>query len=107
MRKVINVIHHVKKNPKYKNNTITSLDSEKNTNTVFDMRVRGGGLPESEPDNFDCFDIGHVNGRPYRKGGSVIITLPKRLEKYKDIIEDTINQYKTAQVYPIIIFKEG
>ena len=34
MRKVINVIHHVKKNPKYKNNTITSLDSEKNVNKI-------------------------------------------------------------------------
>lgn len=81
---------------------------KKNENKIiYDIRKRGGGIPLTEKDNFDCFDIGHVNGRPYRKGGSVIITLPKRLEKYKDIIEDTINQYKTAQVYPIIIFKEG
>lgn len=73
---------------------------------VYDMRQRGGGLPEGEKDNFNCFDIGHIFGRPYRKGGTLIITLPKKLEPYKQIIEDTIKQYSVAEEYPIVIFKE-
>ena len=73
---------------------------------VYDMRQRGGGLPESEKDNYNCFDIGHIFGRPYRKGGSFIITLPKRLEEHKKMIEETVKQYCAAEEYPIIIFEE-
>ena len=73
---------------------------------VYDMRKRGGGLPESEKDNYNCFDIGHILGRPYRKGGSFIITLPIRLKKHKDMIEQTVKQYCAAEEYPIIIFEE-
>lgn len=73
---------------------------------VYDMRQRGGGLPESEKDNYNCFDIGHIYGRPYRKGGSIIITLPKKLEPHKDMIMETVKQYCIAEEYPIIIFKE-
>ena len=70
------------------------------------MRKRGGGLPESEKDNYNCFDIGHILGRPYRKGGSFIITLPIRLKEHKDMIEQTVKQYCAAEEYPIIIFEE-
>lgn len=73
---------------------------------VYDMRQRGGGLPESEKDNYNCFDIGHIYGRPYRKGGSTIITLPKKIEPHKDMIMETVKQYCIAEEYPIIIFKE-
>ena len=71
-----------------------------------DMRQRGGGLPESEPDNYDCFDIGNIIGRPYRKGGSLIITLPKNLKPYESIVMNTVKQYMLAEDYPIIIYKE-
>ena len=73
---------------------------------IYDMRQRGGGLPESEKDNYNCFDIGHIFGRPYRKGGSFIVTLPKRLEQHKDMLLETIKQYCAAEEYPIIIFEE-
>lgn len=73
---------------------------------VYDMRQRGGGLPEIEKDNYNCFDIGHIYGRPYRKGGSTIITLPKKLETHKNMIMETVKQYCVAEEYPIIIFKE-
>jgi len=77
------------------------------TNTlIYDMRQRGGGLPEGEKDNYNCFDIGHIYGRPYRKGGSIIITLPKKLEKHKNMIMETVKKYCIAEEYPIIIFKE-
>lgn len=73
---------------------------------VYDMRQRGGGLPESLADNYNCFDIGHIYGRPYRKGGATIITLPKKLESHKEMIMETVKQYCVAEEYPIIIFKE-
>ena len=73
---------------------------------LYDMRQRGGGLPEGEKPVYDCFDIGHVFGRPYRKGGTIIVTLPKRLEPHKEMIEQTIAQYCAAEEYPVVIFEE-
>lgn len=83
-----------------------SQDVTKTENTIYDMRQRGGGLPVDADDNFDCFDIGNMNGRPYRKAGSLIITLPKYLKEYKDEVMDIVKQYMLAEDYPIIIFKE-
>lgn len=85
--------------------TIQIRQDETNT-LIYDMRQRGGGLPEGEKDNYNCFDIGHIYGRPYRKGGSIIITLPKKLEQHKEMIMETVKQYCVAEEYPIIIFKE-
>lgn len=79
---------------------------DKKETLVYDMRQRGGGLPESEKDNYNCFDIGHMFGRPYRKGGSLIVTLPKKLKPFKDRIEETVKQYCVAEEYPIILFEE-
>lgn len=85
--------------------TIQIRQSESNT-LIYDMRQRGGGLPETEKDNYNCFDIGHIYGRPYRKGGTIVVTLPKKLEPHKAIIEETVKQYCAAEEYPIILFKE-
>lgn len=82
------------------------IRQDKRETLVYDMRQRGGGLPESEKDNYNCFDIGHIYGRPYRKGGSLIITLPKKLKPFKDRIEETVKQYCIAEEYPIILFEE-
>ena len=82
---------------------IKQKNSEK---IIYDMRQRGGGLPIEEIDNYECFDIGHINGRPYRKASTLIITLPKYLEDHKELIMSTIKQYSVAEDYPIIIFKE-
>ena len=41
-----------------------------------DVRVIGGG--SSKYDNYDYIDTGNINGRPYRVGTSMVITLPKR-----------------------------
>jgi hypothetical protein len=81
-------------------------DTTKTENTVYDMRQRGGGLPVDAEDNFDCFDIGNIYGRPYRKAGTLIITLPKSLEDHKDTVMSIVKQYMLAEDYPIIIFKE-
>ena len=87
---------------------LITIKVRQNTNktVIYDMRQRGGGLPLEAKDNYDCVDIGHLYGRPYRKAGTIIITLPKRLEAYKDIINQTIKQYCVADDYPILLFEE-
>jgi hypothetical protein len=72
---------------------------------VVDARVPGGGLPSGEPDDYDLIDIGNMYGRPYRIGSSLIIKLPKRLEPYKEIIEDAVMQHIQAGDYPVLLFK--
>lgn len=72
-----------------------------------DIRQLGGGLKEEREDNFNMLDIGNSFGRPIRKGGSTIITLPKSMEKYDARIRETIEQHKVADRYYYIIYKEG
>lgn len=86
---------------------ITEIHVErvKNDIEIYDTRVRGGGIPESAKDDFNMLDIGHIYGRPYRKAGTIIITLPKRLEEHKDIIEEAIQRNIVAEEMPIIIFE--
>lgn len=77
-----------------------------NSINIYDMRQLGGGLPEDLPDNYNLLDIGHINGRPYRDAATLIITLPKRYEKYKDEIEEAINEYKVGEDYCALFFKD-
>ncbi len=86
---------------------VASLKVIKNTVAKnYDMRVLGGGLPEEGyHDNFDLLDIGHINGRSYRLGGAMIITLPKRLEIHKLIIEEVVKKHCTSGDYPVILFE--
>lgn len=85
--------------------TIT-IEQKKDTNTIHDLRKRGGGLPLDKKDNFNCFDIGNINGRPYRRAATTIIKLPKRLEKHKNLIYKTIRQYDIAENYCVILFED-
>ena len=71
-----------------------------------DMRLKGGGLPNDMPDNFNLLDIGHIYGRPYRQANTLVITLPKKYEQYKDEILEVINKYKVAEDYPILFFED-
>ena len=73
---------------------------------INDMRQLGGGLPDDLPDNYNLLDIGHINGRPYRTGGSIVFKMPKKYEKYKEMIMEAINKYKGAEDYPIIFFED-
>lgn len=65
---------------------------EKKESKLYDMRQRGGGIPESSVENFECLDIGNISGRPYRKGGALITTvrLPMKYE------------YRESELYEII-----
>lgn len=73
---------------------------------VTDMRQLGGGLKEDRVDNFNLLDIGHINGRPYRKTGTIIFTLPKKLEQYNDLIEKAIHKYIGASEVPVIFYED-
>lgn len=79
----------------------------KSDSKLYDMRKRGGGLPEGK-DNFDCLDIGNIMGRPYRKGGALItsIKIPKKYEYKKDtiyeIIYNTIRKHMIADDYLVL-----
>lgn len=72
---------------------------------IFDMRTRGGGIPDGNKGNYSLLDIGHVNGLAYRKAGALIITLPSRLKEHKELIEKTIIKHMTSEKYPIILFE--
>lgn len=73
---------------------------------ITDMRQLGGGLKENKVDNYNLLDIGHINGRPYRKTGTIVFTLPKRLEQYNNLIEKAISKYIGASEVPIIFYED-
>ena len=73
---------------------------------VYDMRRRGGGLPENAEDDFNMLDIGHLYGLAYRKAGTVVITLPTKLKPYEDLIKKVVSKHIVAEKYPVIIFED-
>lgn len=82
--------------------TITKYNSDVN---IFDMRKRGGGTIDEASNNLNLLDIGHINGRNYRKSGTIIFKLPSRLKKYDDIIKQTIQDHIVAEKYFIILYE--
>lgn len=74
---------------------------------VTDMRQLGGGLVEYEEDNYNLMDIGHINGRPYRKAGTLIFILPTKYKKHEDVILKAINKYINASDMPVILFEDN
>lgn len=77
----------------------TSYDTK-----MYDIRVKGGGLPESFEDDYDLLDIGNPYGRPYRKGSTLIFRLPTQLEQYKDKIESEVEKHIIASDVPVFIY---
>lgn len=71
-----------------------------------DARVMGGGIPVDQPNDYDMLDIGHIFGRPYRKGATLIIRLPIRLQSYEDRIKKEIDKHIAAGDEYIIIFEK-
>ena len=85
---------------------IITIAEERTQDDLTDMRIRGGGLPEDMPDNFNLLDIGHIYGRPYRQANTLVFTFPKKYEQYKDEILEVINKYKVAEDYTILFFED-
>ena len=70
---------------------------------AYDIRMLGGGIPEGYTD-FEMFDIGNLNGRPYRIGTGAVVKLPKAYKPYESEILAAINKYKIAADQFYIIF---
>lgn len=83
-----------------------SINQKGTKKIIYDMRQRGGGLKKDTKDNYDCFDIGHIYGKQYRKAGSIIITLPSYLKEHKEMVFNIVEQYTLAGDCPIILFEE-
>lgn len=81
------------------------ISKQKADNVIFDMRQLGGGLPEDATPDYDMLDIGHINGKPYRKGGTLVITVPARLKPYEDLIIKAVKKHMVAEEFPIILFE--
>lgn len=69
-----------------------------------DVRVIGGG--SSKYNNYDYIDTGNIHGRPYRVGTSMVITLSKRYEPYRDQLQKQIDKHISSAEAAIIIFKD-
>lgn len=80
-----------------------SVDRVYADNTVYDIRTRGGG---STTENFNLLNIGNMSGRPYRKAGSYIITLPAKYKQYDAYIKEAVGQHCSSSDMPIILYKE-
>lgn len=73
---------------------------------IYDIRVKGGGLPVTEEDDYDMLDISSLYGRPYREGSTMIFKMPRSLEKHKDKIEQAIKKHIVASDTPVLFFNE-
>ena len=71
-----------------------------------DIRQLGGGLREDAKDDFNMLDIGHINGRPYRKGNTLVITMPTKYKEYEDRIREVVDKYKVGEDYVVIFFED-
>ena len=76
----------------------------KNTTTVYDLRQLGGG-EASSIENYEMIDEGNILGRPYRRGGVLIVKLPKQYEKYKTLIQQELDKNINSGSLPILVFE--
>ena len=75
-----------------------------NNITPTDVRIKGGGSIKF--DNYDYIDTGNIAGRPYRVGTSMVITLPKKYEPYRDQLQEQINKHISSSEAAVLIFKD-
>lgn len=75
-----------------------------NNITPTDVRIKGGGSIKF--DNYDYMDTGNIAGRPYRVGTSMVITLPKKYEPYRDQLQEQIDKHISSSEAAVLIFKD-
>lgn len=73
---------------------------------AYDTRIMGGGLPIDQPNDYDMLDIGHIFGRPYRVGASLIIRLPIRLQSYAERITAELDKHVAAGDEYVLVFEK-
>lgn len=83
------------------------ISQSENPSKIYDMRQRGGGYPlDITPPTQCLLDVGNIYGMAYRKTGTLIITLPKRLEQYEELITKAVKRHMVAEELPIILFED-
>ena len=105
------MLYSYKDNYDSKNNDyikLVDIDVYQDTDNVYltDMRQLGGGLSNEAKNDYDLLDIGHVNGRPYRKGNTLIVTMPKKYESHKQLIQETLEKYKIGEDFVVLFFED-
>ena len=73
---------------------------------AYDIRISGGGLPEDQDNDYDMLDIGHVLGRPYRVGSTLIIRLPLKFQGYEERIMSEVDKHISAGDAYVLIFEK-
>lgn len=71
-----------------------------------DVRQFGGGLPEKLEANYNLLDVGHIKGRPYRKGGTMVIELPERLREYESYVRNAIERHISSGEHYLLVYVE-
>lgn len=72
---------------------------------LYDIRVRGGGLPKNKKhDHQSILDIGSIKGISYRRGGSIIIRLPSEFKKYHERVKYAVDKHIAADAYAFIVY---
>ena len=72
----------------------------------YDARKMGGGLPEEVKDIYNLLDIGHIKGKPHRKGGYVVVRLPGRMRANHDLIENALSKHVIGGDLCLIVYDE-
>lgn len=73
---------------------------------AYDTRIMGGGLPDDQPNDYDMLDIGHIFGRPYRVGSSLVIRLPIKFQNYKERIAKELDKHIAAGDEYVLVFEK-
>lgn len=85
--------------------TITMQTDSTEDRMLYDIRLRGGGLPKyKQHDHQSILDIGSIYGVSYRRGGSIIVRIPVELKKYHDRIKHAIDKHIAADAHAFIIY---
>jgi hypothetical protein len=50
-------------------------------------------------------DIGHINGRPYRLGSTLIIRVPKKIKTYDEKIRRELDKHIAAGDEYVLVFE--
>lgn len=82
-----------------------NLQKDTDIKTLIDMRLRGGGLPKHVKEEDGLFDIGHMQGKPIRKSGTLLVFLPEAYKPYHDRIQTVLRDYIVSEKHFMIFYE--
>ena len=81
------------------------LIKRKSKITPIDIRVLGGGSSSFSDPNM--IDSSNINGRSYRVGTAMVITLPKQYKSHQAHLEKEIEKHISSSEVPIFLFEDS